>query len=206
MEVDLTEIKEKLERDQECCRLLEICHKRVTSEEPIVKFFEFSQKNRRMVQSFHLVRSSLLFLSFWQKCVHKAAELCTDESDSSKVLSIDKVNESLWKPSYQRWRGMWERILSGEISLKEVEDRFNRFRDDPKSLDAEIDIALMLFSDEEDIDADLRRAVAQIRQFQKLTECEDAAAAILDFQEAMKLKGDFQVLDDFRDQVLNIEC
>lgn len=154
-----------------------------------------------MIQSFHLVRSSVLFHSFWQKCIDRAAELCRDEYGSTEVLGIDKVNESLWKPSIQRWRGMWERILSGEISLKEVEDRFARFRNDPKSLDAEIDIVLKLFRDEEDIIADLRRAVVQIKQFHKLTECEDAAAAILDFRKAMKLKGDFQVLDDFREQV-----
>lgn len=201
MEVDLSEIKEKLERDQESCRLLEICHKRSTSEEPIVKFFEVSRENRRMIQLFNLVRSSLLFLSFWQKCVDKAPQLCREQSGSREIFSVDMVNDSLWKPSFQRWRGMWESILSGEISLKEVEDRFDRFRSEPQSLDAEIKIVSTFFCDEEGIDADLSRRVAQIKQFQKLKECEDAAVAILVFQKVMKLKGDFQVLDDFHDQV-----
>ena len=96
---------------------------------------------------------------------------------------------------------MWNRIISGQISLKEIEERFDRFREHPKSLDVEIKTASTCFSDEEDIETVLHRRIRQIRQCQKLTECSEAAQTILDFQEAMGLEGDFRVLEDLRDQV-----
>lgn len=199
MDVDLHEIKEKLEKDITPCRMLEICHKRGISEEPIVKFFDLSTKNKRMVQSLHLVRNSHLFRTIWQKCFERAADICKGDPETSGKLRIDLVEELVWSKSFERWRTLWGKICSGQISLKDVDERFDRFRKDPKSLDDEIEIALKFLSAEED--ATLHRRVAQIKQFQNLRECEDAAAAILEFKEAMELEGDFHVLVEFRDQV-----
>lgn len=201
MDVDLQEMKEKLKKDLASCRMLDMCHKRSSSVEPIVKFFDLSTKNKRMIQQLQLVHPSLLFRDIWQKCIQKAAGFCKDDPGSSGKLTVDKVQELLWTPSYHRWRGLWERILSGEISLKEVDERFGRFRDNPKSLDIEVATVSACLSGYDDIDTSLRHRLVQIRQVQRLKECEGAAAAILDFQEAMALKGDFQVLDDFCDQV-----
>ena len=203
VEIALDEMKEKLEKDPSPCQLLEMCHKRSSSGEPIVKFFDLSTKNKRMIQMLHLVRASSLFRTFWHKCLQKTADLCKDDPGSR--LTIDKVQELVWTPCYRKWRGLWERIISGEISLKEVEERFDRFRGDAKSLDVEVEIASACFSDEEDSDAVLHHRIDQIKQCHKLTECSDAAETILAFQKAMDLKGDFQVLDDFRDQV-NLKC
>ena len=204
--VDLQEIKEKLKKDVASCQMLDICLRRSSSEEPIVKFFSLSTKNKRMIQLLHLVHPSPLFRDIWQKCIQRAPDFCKDDPGSSGELTVDKVQELVWTPSYcRRWRGMWERILSGEISLKDVDERFDRFRDDPKSLDIEIETVLACFSDYDDIETSLPLRVAQITQFQKLKECEGAAAAILEFQEAMALEGDFQVLDDFCDQV-DVRC
>ena len=64
-------------------------------------------------------------------------------------------------------------------------------------------MAMTCFPGEEDTSADLHNRVHQIKQCHKLTECSDAAEVISDFQNAMGLKGDFQVLDDFQEQVWN---
>ena len=201
MDVDFDEIKGKLGKDPSFCEMLELCHKRISRDEPMVKFFGLSAKNKRMMQSLHHVRFSSLFRDFWHKCLQKAAELCKDDPGLSKRLTIDMVQELVWLPSHRRWRDLWERIVREEISLEEVDKRFDRFREDPKSLDVEIQTALTCFPDEEDIAAVLHRRVDQIRQCQKLTECSDAAETILDFQEAMGLEGDFEVLENLRDQV-----
>ena len=177
--------------------MLEVCHKRGINQEPIVKYFELSTRNKRMIQSLYLIRSSILFRTIWQKCEQKAAGICKDDPQSDGKVTIDTVYELLWIQSFERWQTLWERVCSGQISLKEVDERFGRFRRDPESFDGEIKIALKFLPDEED----LHQRVDQIRQYQKLRECEDSAAAILEFQEAMELEGDFQVLDDFRDQV-----
>jgi len=199
VDVDLDEIKEKLEKDISNCQMLELCHKRSSRDEPMVKFFDLSAKNKRMIQSLYLVRSSLLFRDFWHQCLRKAADLCKD--DPGQRLTIDMVQELVWLPSHRRWQDLWGRIVSGEISLKQVDERFDRFREDPEFLDVEIQTALTCFPDEENIDAVLRRRIDQIRQCQKLTDCSGAAETILVFQEAMGLEGDFQVLEDLRDQV-----
>lgn len=153
------------------------------------------------MQLLHLVHPSRLFRDMWQQCIPRAVNFCKDEPGSSGKLTVDKVQELLWTPAYRRWRGMWDRILGGEISLQEVDDRFDRFRNDPKILEIEIGVVMACFSDEEDIDTSIHQRVAQIKQYQKLRECEGAAAAILEFQKAMDLEGDFSLLHDFCGQV-----
>lgn len=194
----MNEIKEKLVVDISSYQMLELCHKRSTREEPMVRFFDLSAKNKRMIHSLHRVQTSFLFLTIWEKCLSSGANHCRDERGSSECLTIDQVHEFVWMPSYQRWRDLWVRVISGEINLKEVKERFGKFGDDAKALEVEIEAAMTCYLDEEAI---LRKRIGQIKQCHKLTECSDAAETILEFQEEMGLEGDFQVLDDFRDQV-----
>ena len=179
----------------------DICHERGPSEKPIVKFFDLSTKNKMMMRLLHLIHPSRLFQAMWQQCIPKAIDFCKDDPGSRGTLTVDKVHEFLWTPAYRRWRGMWERTLGGEISLQEVDERFDRFRSDPKTLEMEVGVVVACFSDGEDIDTSVRHRVDQIKQYHKLRECKGAAIAILEFQEAMDLEGDFGLLRDFCSQV-----
>lgn len=199
MDIDLQNIRKKLEMVLPSRQILEICHKRRHEDEPVVKFFNLTTTNKKMIQSLHDIHHSLLFRDFWRMCGQRTADFCKDEPGFDGTLTIDKVQERLWLPSYRKWRGLWERIINGEISLKEVDEKFHRFSDDPEALDREIKAAMIKFS--EDIYTVLLGRVDQIKQCHKLQECDDAAATILDFKEAMELQGDFQLLDNFRDQV-----
>ena len=201
VDIDFQGIKETLEKDPSSCQMHEICHKRSSSEGPIIKFFHLSTKNKRMMQLLHLVQPSHLFRDMWKECIPKAVKFSQDEAGSSGKLTVDKVQEFLWIPAYRRWRSMWERILGGEISLQEVDERFCRFRIDPKTLEIEIGVVVACFDDKEDIDQEVRQRAAQIKQYHKLKEFEGAAAAILEFQKAMDVEGDFDLLRDFCDQV-----
>ncbi|XP_022797655.1 E3 ubiquitin-protein ligase rnf213-alpha-like isoform X3 [Stylophora pistillata] len=201
VDIDLQNIKKKLEMDLPSRKILEICHKRRHGDEPAMKFFDLSIKNKGMIQSLNDIHHSLLFRDFWQMCGQKAADFCRDEPGFNGTFTIDKVRERLWLPSFRKWRGLWERIINGEISLKDVDEKFHRFRDDPEALVREMKAALITFSHEDDIDTILRDRVDQIKQCHKLKECEDAAAMISYFKEAMELQGDFHLLDDFRDQM-----
>lgn len=203
MDVDLDEVKEKLRMNVSSCQVLELCHKRSNGQEPMVKFFDLSAKCKWMIQVLHSIRTSFLFRSFWHKCLQKAADLCKEDLGSDGRLTMENVQELVWMPSQRRWRDLWERIINGEISLKEVNERFFRFRDDAKSLDVETEVAMTFFPGEEDTGAALRNRVDQIKQCFELRECKDAAEVISDFQKTMGLKGDFQVLDDFQEQVWN---
>ena len=179
----------------------DICHKRGPSEKPMVKFFDLSRKNKIMMRLLHLIHPSRLFDAMWQECIPKAVDFCKDDPGSRGALTVDKVEELLWTPAYRRWRGMWERILGGEISLQEVDKRFDRFRSAPKTLEIEVGVVVACFSDEEDIVTSVRRRVAQIKQYHKLREYKGAATAILEFQKAMDLEGKFELLRDFCNEV-----
>ena len=192
-----------MEKDISSSHMSELCHKRNPSENPIVKFFELSVKSKRMVQTLNHVQESLLFRSIWQKCLQKAADLCKGDS-GPEILTLNKVYELVWTPCYQRWYNLWETIISGDISLKDVNERFGRFKTDLRSLDIETQIALAHFSYDEDAEVILNRRVDQIKQSFKLSECNEASETILEFKEAMGLEGDFQVLEDFCDQVILI--
>ena len=154
-----------------------------------------------MMRLLHLIHPSRLFHAMWQQCIPRAIEFCKDDPGSNGTLTVDKVHELLWTHAYQRWRGMWERIIGGEISLREVDERFDKFRSDPKTLEIEVRVVVACFSDEEDIVTSVRQRVTQIKHYHKLKECKGAATAILEFQKAMKLEGDFDLLLDFCSQV-----
>ena len=201
VDVDFQGIKEKLEQDLASCQMHDICHERGPTEKPIVKFFELSRKNKIMMRLLHLIHPSRLFHAMWKQCIPKAVEFCKDDPSSRGILTVDKVEEFLWTPAYRRWRGMWERILGGEISLQEVDERFDRFRSDPKTLEIEVGVVVACFSDGEDIDTSVRQRISQIKQYHKLREYKGAAIAILEFQKAMDLEGDFDLLLDFCSQV-----
>ena len=202
VDVDFQGIKEKLEQDLASCKMHDICDERGPSEKPIVKFFELSRKNKIMMRLLHLIHPSRLFHAMWKQCIPKAVDFCKDDPSSRGILTVDKVEEFLWTPAYRRWRGMWERTLGGEISLQEVDERFDRFRSDPKTLEIEVGVVVDCFSEEEaDILTSVRRRVAQIKQYHMLKECEGTATAILEFQKAMDLEGDFDLLLDFCSQV-----
>jgi len=137
----------------------------------------------------------------WKQCIPKAVKFSADEAGSSGTLTVERVHELLWTPAYRKWRSTWERILGGEISLQELDERFGRFRNDPTTLEIEIGTVVSCFSDYEDIDRFVRQRVAQIKQYYKLREFEGAAAAILEFKKSMDLEGDFDLLHKFCGQV-----
>ncbi|XP_022806306.1 E3 ubiquitin-protein ligase RNF213-like [Stylophora pistillata] len=199
--VNLEEIKEKLKKNITSCRMLDLCHKREITDVPLVKYFELTPRNKRMTQYLHQLQSSHLFRTIWHKCEEKVAPICREDLRLAGVLTLDTVNELLWTKSFERWQTLWERVCSGQISLKEVDERFGKFRNEPTRFDIEIEIALKLLPDEQDSEKVINRRVGQIKQYQKLRGCEEAASAILEFQNAMELEGDFQVLDDFRNQM-----
>ncbi|CAH3163087.1 unnamed protein product, partial [Porites evermanni] len=201
VDVDVAEIKEKLDKDPLSCQLSEMCYKRSAGEEPIVKFFGLSAMNKRMIQSLYCVQGSILFVALWQKCVQRAADISKDKGINGG-LTIDNVCELVWTPSYRRWQDLWMRIISGEIRLKEVKEQFGRFVEDQKLLDAEIETTLACFSDKEGVEeSDLYHRIDQIKQSLKLSECSDAAEVVLLFKNEMGLEGDFQGLEDFHDQI-----
>ena len=154
-----------------------------------------------MMRLLHLIHPSRLFDSMWQQCIPKAIEICKDDPGSSGTLTVDKVHDFLWTPAHRKWQRMWERILGGEISLQEVDERFDKFRSDHKTLEIEVGVVLACFSEEEDTVTSVRQRVDQIKQYHKLKECEGAATVILEFQKAMDLEGDFDLLRDFCSQV-----
>ncbi|PFX15559.1 E3 ubiquitin-protein ligase RNF213 [Stylophora pistillata] len=201
VKVNLDEIKEKLKKDITSCRVLDLCHKRGNTEEPLVRYFELTSKNKRMTKYLHQLQSSYLFRTIWHKCEEKVAPICRDDPRLAGILTLDAVNELLWTQSFERWQTLWDRVCSGQISLREVDERFDKFRNESERFDIEIGIALKLLPDEQDSEAAINQRVDQIKQYQKLRGCEEAAAAILEFQNAMQLEGDFQVLDDFRNQM-----
>ena len=200
--MDLDEIREKLDKDPLACQLSEMCYKRSSGDEPIVKFFGLSAMNKRMIQSLYCVQGSLLFVALWQKCVQRAADISKDKGINGR-MTIDNVFELVWTPCYRRWQDLWMRIISGEIRLKEVKEQFGRFVEDQKLLDAEIETTLACFSDKEGVEeSDIYHRIDQIKQSLKLSECSEAVEIVLLFKNEMGLEGGFQGLEDFHDQVI----
>ena len=200
VEIAVSEIQERANMDVSLRPMVEICHKRSVSDEPIVKFFAISPKEKRMLQHLHRVQSSVIFRDLWHKCGSRAAELYNEDKGNGR-LSVQQVQEMIWTHSFNRWREFWERVISGDIYLKDVDVHLIKFQGDPQSLEEEFKPVSHFFGEEENLDDVLRQRKIQIEQCQNLREGVEAAECIWKFKEAMDMNGDFKILNDLRNQV-----
>lgn len=177
-----------------CCRV----HADNGSEEMCVTYFKFNNDVKQMLRMLSRAQGSSVFLEFWESCGKKAQAICTAESTSSG-LSIEQVEELVWKPALQRCSHVIERLLEGDISLQEVDAMFQKFQNRFQELEQEL-LIMIEFCKGGNLDL-LNQRIKQIAQYQKLQQCVQAARMIWDFKDAMNLVGGFEKIDEFRSQV-----
>ena len=169
---------------------------------PVVTFFGLSPKAKQMISALDKLADSILLQQFWKKNSEKALKMIEKrEGHKMFLLSVDEVVELVWAPSNERLQSLQKRFLSGAISFEEIDNLFQIFKD---SQDLAKEMRLLILKNESQVKAPedkIKTRIEQIEQYYKLRNCIDAVWIILEFKERLDLHGDFQLVEDVRNQV-----
>ncbi|XP_067056125.1 E3 ubiquitin-protein ligase rnf213-alpha-like isoform X2 [Acropora muricata] len=162
---------------------------------PKVTFFGLSHGAKMMVSTLSKLSNSALLRQFWKE---KGEELRTTEGR----LTIDDVEQFVWTPSYEHLLSLKDRFLDGSISFEEVDKILAVFAGDDEGLVREIYLITSQTSPQiEDARASIDHHIEKINQYRNLQNCIDAAESMLVFKNCFELEGDFQLVEDLKNQM-----
>ena len=155
-----------------------------------------------MIRDIVKVRNSTFFLEFWEKYGDKALNDVKAKQPSREKLTIEDVEELVWRPTSADLASLCKSCLDGSIYLKDVDKHFGKFEGDYDSLAKEISMMVPTCeANEGDCKRRIRERITQIKHYRQLNECIGAANAVLNFRHDMGLEGDFQIVEDLKNQV-----
>ena len=169
---------------------------------PVVIFFGLSPKEKQMISALDKLADSTLLQQFWKENSENALKRA-EKGIGHKMflLSVDEVEELVWAPSNERLQSLQERFLSGATSFEEIDKLFEVFKD---SQDLAKEMRLLILKNGGQVkarEAKMKMRIEQIEQYYKLRNCIDDVWIILEFRERLNLHGDFQLVEDVRNQV-----
>ena len=169
---------------------------------PVVIFFGLFPKEKQMISALDKLADSILLQQVWKENSEKALKMIEKrEGHKMFLLSVDEVVELVWAPSNERLQSLQKRFLSGAISFEEIDNLFQTFKD---SQDLAKEMRLLILKNESQVKAPedkIKTRIEQIEQYYKLRNSIDAVWIILEFKERLDLHGDFQLVEDVRNQV-----
>ena len=169
---------------------------------PSVVFFGLSADSKTMISGINKVRTSTFFSRFWREHGNKALRAVAAKQPPQTQLTIGDVEKLVWRPASVDLASLCKSCLDGSISLKDVDKHFGYFKGDYDNLAKEITQMIPTYETKKgEFDAKIRERVTQVKQYQQLSQCITAANAVLDFSAAMGLEGDFQIVEDLKNQV-----
>ena len=162
---------------------------------PIVTFFGLSRGAKMMVSALSNLSDSALLRQFWKQ---KGEELGT----TKERLTVDDVEELVWTPSHEHLLSLKDRFLDGSISFEEVDKILAVFAENDEGLIGEICLITSQTSPQiKDARALIDQHIKRINQYRNLQNCIDAAESMLVFKNCFELQGDFQLVEDLKNQV-----
>ena len=170
-----------------------------------IKFFQLPLAVKEILSTIGKVQDSLNFQDLWTKYGKKAQTTRTNETQK-RHLSISDVVENVWKPTIKGWNQHVASVKDGTISLGDVDKLFDGYRNRKKELERELSCMFKVstgqtFNSVIELQTTVGERVTQIQRYQQLHQYADAADTIWEFKEAMGFTGDFQIVEDLRNQV-----
>ena len=179
---------------------------RVDDKQVEIKFFQLPLAVKEILSTLGKVQESLTFQDLWTKCGKKAQTTRKNEETKKRPLSISDVVENVWKPAIKGWNQHVASVKDGTISLGDVDNLFDGYRNRKKELERELSCMFKVstgqsFTSAKELQSTVGERVAQIQRYQQLHQYANAADTIWEFKEAMGFTGDFKVVEDLRNQV-----
>ncbi|XP_042164105.1 E3 ubiquitin-protein ligase rnf213-alpha-like [Oncorhynchus tshawytscha] len=182
----------------------------------VVTYFNLCDDTRQMASSLRAIRDSYIFTMCWEKQAKELSQnqLDTDETEpkperETEVYTLDLIHSEIFQSCNDNYRGIYESLRSGTISLEEVDSIFEAYKD--KYKDMEKDLKIMCRINSADDGRWIKSRVQQIQQYHDLHLALESAKVIMDVRETICPQGDFNVLqtlldmntEDFKEESLN---
>ena len=187
-------------------KLNELCEIRSSEVAVVVKFFAnvVHPKVKDAIKMLSDAKSSNVFCDIWKQQGKRAQnKRKTDKSTKDSLNTVDVV-EQIWNPAYEQWVHLANGILDGSITLREVDRYLGRLEEQPNEIERELRSMLRPFSKEtasSQLEKILCRRMTEIETYQQLRGCSSAAREICNFKKKMSLEGDFEAVEDLKEQV-----
>ena len=171
-----------------------------------VKFVELPSVIAHVLSPLHKVQESSTFQALWTQYGKKAQAARENDEAQKRALSISSVVDNVWKPAYEKWNQLVACAWNGTLTLGDVDKFFESYKDRKKELVQELFCIFKL--DQSQTSSNTRqlkyiaeRRATQIQLYQQLHQYVTAADKIWEFKESMGLTGDFNIIEDLRNQV-----
>ncbi|XP_068694638.1 E3 ubiquitin-protein ligase rnf213-alpha-like [Montipora foliosa] len=199
-QVDLGVLSKKAEIDVSRLSIEELAHSRFVQGKvyPVVKFFELSSNTKVMMSSLSKLSDSVLLRRFWRENGNRALEHAKQGSECNELLGVNDIEELIWTPSKEKLQFLVERFLRGSISFEEVDKYFNLFSEKQGLVK---EIKLITSQNDEVSQVLINQRIEEIYQYYELQNCIDAAESILEFKTKVGLEGNFQLVEDLKNQM-----
>ncbi|KAL4658167.1 E3 ubiquitin-protein ligase rnf213-alpha-like [Arapaima gigas] len=205
IKVNVDDLEEKLQTDIEVMTLdkfmkVHLLDEICSSESGVVTFFSLNEDMRQMAQSLHTVQESYIFKMCWENQAKEWSKTDDEddgeeeeESEQSEVIAtIEVIHENIFKPSYEKYKQIYENLKNGQLKLQEVDIIFEVYKGRYEELMAHLQI--MCKVDSMDDKRWIERRVQQIEQYHGLHLAVESALVIMHVKETLGLQGNFQVL------------
>ncbi|KAK2555497.1 E3 ubiquitin-protein ligase rnf213-alpha [Acropora cervicornis] len=194
--VDVGLLSKRSEMDVSCLAVGDLVRSSFVKEKvyPKVSFFQLSPKAKVMMASLSKLRDSEFLRRFWKENGKRALDRVEEKRENKGLLSVDDVEELVWTPSKQELDSFVERFMSGTMSFEEV-DKYFKVLCEKRCIAKEINL---ITSGTVSL---INQRIGQIEQYYELEKYVDAARSILEFKDSVGLEGNFQLVEDLKDQM-----
>ena len=161
---------------------------------PEVNFFQLSPQAKCMMATLSELKDSELLRRFWKENGNRAFDRAEQKRENKRLLSVDDVEELVWKPSKQELDSLVKRFLSGVMTFEEV-DEYLKVLSEKRYIAKEMNL---ITSGDASL---IKQRIDEIEQYYELENNVDSARIILEFKTSVGLEGNFQLVEDLNDQV-----
>ena len=203
--VNIIGIKTKVHQDVSSHQIRHLCERKADNQIQVA-FFEMPSLLEDVLSPLHEVQQSSTFQELWIQYGKKAQTGRKNDEAQKRELSISTVVDSVWKPAYEAWNQLVTSVMDGSLTLGDADKFFNSYKNRKPELVREFVCIFNLGQSQKSSHARQLKAIAekraaQIEQYQQLHQYANAADTIWEFKEAMRFSGDFEVIEDLRNQV-----
>ncbi|XP_076109129.1 E3 ubiquitin-protein ligase rnf213-alpha-like [Mytilus galloprovincialis] len=153
--------------------------KEVKKYKPRVIAFEIKRGMLEELPEVIRCSSGVLFIRIWDKL---AADF---RRTVKRALQVHEIMDHVWRPAYTEWKGLHQRLKTGEIFFKEFDTLCGSMQ--PETLKKEF---IILEGGKKP--SWIKERIEQMSRYKNLQNCLDGASIIMQVVEEFELEGDFQ--------------
>ncbi|KAM9385416.1 E3 ubiquitin-protein ligase rnf213-alpha-like isoform 2-T2 [Pholidichthys leucotaenia] len=162
-------------------------------------YFNLCGEIHQMASKLHAMKDSSVFKVCW---THQVEAMSRDHSDiddseqnegKTEIYTLDLVYSKIFQSCYRKYKGLYESLKSGDLTLEEIDEIFEAFKGRYEDLEKDFDIMCRL--NPSDNRNWISGRVNQIRQYQDVHLVLESSEIIMDIKEALCPSGDFTALE-----------